>query len=149
MINISRFVLGTPQQNSNLTPVHKNEAFALVGDVGAQATAHDAVPSGQVHCIELSLNDLSDVVKYATLREGKRDTVDGMLLHEIVHIGILDHSIFSFLLVDTAVSLRDLSIGLPLVLLCLQSAGVRCNLCDRGGIIILLHTSNFKFIIIY
>ena len=119
MINISRFVLGTPQQDSNLTPVHENEAFALVGDVGAQATAHDAVPRGQVHCIELCLNDLSDVVKYATLRKGKWDTVDGMLLHEIVHISILDHGIFSFLLVDTTVSLRDLSVSLPLVLFCL------------------------------
>ena len=69
MIYISRFVLGTPQQDSNLTPVHENEAFALVGDVCAQAATYNAVPCGQIHRIELGLNDLSDVVKYTTLCE--------------------------------------------------------------------------------
>ena len=57
-----------------------------MSDIGAQSSAYDAVPSGQVHLVELRLDDLSDVIEHATLLEGESHTVDGVLLHRLVHI---------------------------------------------------------------
>ena len=62
MIDIGRFVLGSPEQDANFTPVYENEAFALVGHIGAETTTDDTVPSRQVHLIELCLDNLSDIV---------------------------------------------------------------------------------------
>ena len=82
--------------------------------VCAHAAPYDAVPSRQVHLIEFSLNDLSDIVEYAALVEGECDTVNCVLLHVRVHICILDHGILGFLLVCVTVRLHHLSIGLSL-----------------------------------
>ena len=93
MIDVGRFILGAPDQNSDFAPVHEDKALVLMSDVGAHAATHDAVPGRQIHRIELSLNDLCDVVKHAPLLEGKSDTVDGMLLHISVHICMLHHGV--------------------------------------------------------
>ena len=86
MVNVRRLVLGAPEQNADLAPVHENEALGLVGDVAAEATPHNAVPRWQVHLVELGLDDLGDVVEHAALLEGEGHAVDGVLLHRLVHV---------------------------------------------------------------
>ena len=131
MVNVSGFVLCAPDQDANLAPVHEDEALALVGDICAKATAYDTVPRWQVHLVKLCLDDLSDVVEDAALLEGKGDAIDSVLLHGLVHVGILDHCILSFLLIDGTMGLYNLIVGLALPLLSLISAGVCYNLSYR------------------
>ena len=141
VVDVSWIVLRAPQQNSNFTPVHEDEAFALMGDIWAKTAANNAVPGGQVHLIELCLNDLSNIVENTSLLEGKCHTVNGMLLHEFVHVSILNDSVLGLLLIDSAVSLSDLWISLWLVLLSLSLASVSCNLCDCLRLCLSLHIS--------
>ena len=114
VINVGRLILRAPEQDTHFAPIHENEALALMRHVCAHAAPHDAVPSRQVHLIEFSLNDLSDIVEYAALVEGECDAVNCVLLHVRVHICILDHGILGFLLVCVTVRLHHLRIGLSL-----------------------------------
>ena len=134
MVDIGGFVFGSPDEDSDFTPVNENEALALVGHIGAQSAPNDTMPGGQVHLIELCLDDLSDVVKDSTLLEGESNTVNGMLLHALVHIGILYHCIFGLLLIHIAVGLDYLCVRLSLPLLRLRCASVGCNLGDCLGL---------------
>ena len=128
MVNVSGLILRAPDQDAYLAPVHEDEALALVGDICAKATAYDTVPRWQVHLVKLCLDDLSDVVEDAALLEGEGDAIYGVLLHRLVHVGVFDHCILSFLLIDGAMGLYNLIVGLALPLLSLISAGVCYNL---------------------
>ena len=128
MVNVSGLILRAPDQDAYLAPVHEDEALALVGDICAKATAYDTVPRWQVHLVKLCLDDLSDVVEDAALLEGKVDAIDSVLLHWFVHVGILDHCILRFLLIDATMGLYNLIVGLALPLLSLIGAGVCYNL---------------------
>ena len=140
VVNVSGLILRAPDQDAYFAPIHEDEALALVGDVCAKATANDTVPGRQVHLVKLCLDDLSDVVQDAALLEGKSDAIDSVLLHRFVHVGVLDHCVLSFLLVDGAMGLYDLIVGLALPLLSLISAGVCYNLSYR------CHAFSFCFI---
>ena len=128
MVNVSGLILRAPDQDAYLAPVHEDEALALVGDICAKATAYDTVPRWQVHLVKLCLDDLSDIVEDAALLEGKGDAIDSVLLHWFVHVGILDHCVLGFLLIDATMGLYNLIVGLALPLLSLISAGVCYNL---------------------
>ena len=128
MVNVSGLILRAPDQDAYLAPVHEDEALALVGDICAKATAYDTVPRWQVHLVKLCLDDLSDIVKDAALLEGKGDAIDSVLLHWFVHVGILDHCVLGFLLIDATMGLYNLIVGLALPLFSLISAGVCYNL---------------------
>ena len=130
MVDIGRFVLGAPEQDSDLAPVHEDEAFALVGHVGAHTAPDDTMPSGQVHRVELCLDDLSDVVEHSSLLESKGDAIHGMLLHKFVHIRIFDYCVFSLLLVKGSVGLHYLRVCFSLPIFSLDGPSVSCNLCD-------------------
>ena len=128
MVNVSGLILRAPDQDAYLAPVHEDEALALVGDICAKATAYDTVPRWQVHLVKLCLDDLSDIVKDAALLEGKGDAIDSVLLHWFVHVGILDHCVLGFLLIDATMGLYNLIVGLALPLFSLIGAGVCYNL---------------------
>ena len=128
MVNVSGLILRAPDQDAYLAPVHEDEALALVGDICAKATAYDTVPRWQVHLVKLCLDDLSDIVEDTALLEGKGDAIDSVLLHWFVHVGILDHCVLGFLLIDATMGLYNLIVGLALPLLSLISAGVCYNL---------------------
>ena len=128
MVNVSGLILRAPDQDAYLAPVHEDEALALVGDICAKATAYDTVPRWQVHLVKLCLDDLSDIVEDAALLEGKSDAIDSVLLHRFVHVGILDHCVLGFLLIDATMGLYNLIVGLALPLLSLICAGVCYNL---------------------
>ena len=87
-----------------------------MGDIGAQTAAHNAMPSWQIHLIELCLDNLCDVVQYTPLCECKRHAVDRMLLHVLVHVGVLHHGILCVLLVESAMRLHNLRVGVFLPL---------------------------------
>ena len=131
MVNVRGLVLRAPEQNADLTPVHENEALGLVGDVAAKAATHNAVPRWQVHLVELSFDNLSDVVQHASLLEGKGHTVDGVLLHRLVHVCRLHHGVLCLRLVLVSMGLHHLRVGFLLPLFGLLSTGVSCNLRDR------------------
>ena len=128
MVNVSGLILRAPDQDAYFAPVHEDEALALVGDICAKATAYDTVPRWQVHLVKLCLDDLSDIVEDAALLEGKGDAIDSVLLHWFVHVGILDHCVLGFLLIDATMGLYNLIVGLALPLFSLISAGVCYNL---------------------
>ena len=139
VVNVGRLVLSPPEQNAHLAPVHENEALALVSHIGAKPTTHDAVPGWQVHLIELSLDDLSNVVENSALGEGERHAVNSMLLHVLVHVGIFHNSVLRVLLVDVPVGLHVLRVRVSLPLLGLVSSRVSCNL--RQSLSLSLHFS--------
>ena len=114
VVDVGGLVFRAPEQDADLAPVHEDEALALVCHVCAHAATYDAVPSRQVHLVELSLNDLSDIVQYATLVESECDAINGVLLHVRIHICILDDGIFSLLLVCVTVRLYHLCVGFAL-----------------------------------
>ena len=144
MVSIGGFVLCSPDQNSDLSPVYENEALALVGHIRAKAATHDTVPSRQVHLIKLCLDDLGNIVQDTALSECESYAVNSMLLHDFIHICVLDHCIFSMFLFSCSMGLYNLSIGLSLPLLGLIGSSVRCNLCNCLRLII--HFSNFNLI---
>ena len=81
---------GLEEEDSDLTKVEVDEVLGLVSDVGAEVAAHDAVPGGVVLLVELLLDEGGDVLLDVEALEGLRGDVDGILLHVLGHIGVLD-----------------------------------------------------------
>ena len=129
MVNVSGLVLGSPEQNANLSPVHEDEAFALVRDVGSKASSNNAMPSWKVHGIEFNFDYLCNVVKDSSLLESECNTVYSMLLHVLVHICILNYSIFGLLLVDCSMRLYNLFISISLPFLGFICTSIRSCTC--------------------
>ena len=67
--------------------------LGLVGHVGTEVAAHDAVPSGVVLLVELLLDEGGDILLDVELLESLRGDVDGVLLHVLGHISVLDNSL--------------------------------------------------------
>ncbi len=55
--------------------------LGLVGDVGTEVSAHNAMPGGVVLLVELLLDEGSDVLLNVELLKGLGGNVDGILLH--------------------------------------------------------------------
>jgi len=64
--------------------------LGLVGDVGAEVAAHDAVPGGVVLLVELLLDEGGDVLLDVVLLQGLGGAVHGVLLHVLGHVRVLD-----------------------------------------------------------
>ena len=60
---------GLEEEHRNLTKVEVNEVLGLVGDIGAEVAAHDAVPGGVVLLVELLLDEGGDVLLDVVLLE--------------------------------------------------------------------------------
>ena len=63
--------------------------LGLVGHIGAEVTAHNAVPCGVVLLVELLLDECGDVLLNVELLEGLGRDVDSVLLHVFGHISVL------------------------------------------------------------
>jgi len=81
------------EEDGDLSEVEVDEVLGLVGDVGAEVAAHDAVPGGVVLLVELLLDEGGDVLLDVVLLEGLGGAVDSVLLHVLCHVGILDHGL--------------------------------------------------------
>jgi len=78
------------QQDGDLAQVEVDEVPGLVRDVAAEVSADDAVPRGVVLLVELLLDVRRDVLLDVVLFEGLRGAVDGVLLHLLGHVRVLD-----------------------------------------------------------
>jgi len=65
----------------------------LVRHVRAEVAANDAVPGRVVLFVELLLDESGDVLLDVVLLESLGSAVDGVLLHVLGHVGILDHGL--------------------------------------------------------
>ena len=78
------------KQDRDLTEVEVDEMLGLMGHVGTEVTAHNAVPRGVVLLVELLLDECGNVLFDVELLEGLSGNVDGVLLHVFGHISVLD-----------------------------------------------------------
>ena len=67
-----------------MTEVEVDEVLGFVGDVRAEVTANDAVPSGVVLLVEFLLDVGGDVLLDVELLKSLGGDVDGILLHVCV-----------------------------------------------------------------
>merc|ERR1719183_1820000 len=82
---------GLEEEDGDLTKVEVDEVLGLVGDVGAEVTADNAVPGWVVLFVELLLDEGSDVLLNVVLLEGLGRDVDSILLHVLSHVSILNN----------------------------------------------------------
>ena len=130
MVNICWIIFRAPEQNADFSPVHKDEAFCLVGHVSTESTSHNAVPSRQEHCVEFVFDDLGNIIQNSSLLECKSHAIDCLLLHVLVHVCELHNSILCLLLIDSTVRLDLLMVFITLPFLCFGNSGVCCgSLC--------------------
>lgn len=73
-----------------MTHVEIDEVLGLVGHVGAEVTAHNTMPSWVILLVEFLLDVRSNVLLDVELLKGNISTVDSILLHLLVHVGMLD-----------------------------------------------------------
>merc|ERR1712107_644491 len=80
---------GLEEQDSDLTEVEVDEMLGLVGHVGTEVTAHNAVPRGVVLLVELLLDECGNILLNIELLEGLGGNVDSVLLHVLGHVCII------------------------------------------------------------
>ena len=65
--------------------------FGFMGDVRAEVAADDCVPGGVVLLVELLLDVGRNILLDIELLESHIGAVNGVLLHLLVHVCVLDH----------------------------------------------------------
>lgn len=65
--------------------------LGLVCDIGPEVSAHNTMPGRIVLLIELFLNVCGNVFLNVEFLQGYVGAVDGILLHLLVHVSMLDH----------------------------------------------------------
>ena len=78
------------EQHCHLPHVEVDEMLGLMGDIRAEVAAHNAVPGGIVLLVELLLDVGGDILLDVELLEGDVGAIDSVLLHLLVHVGVLD-----------------------------------------------------------
>ena len=81
------------EKNSDLAKVEIDEVLGLVGHIGAEVTAHNAMPRRVVLLVELLLDEGGDVLLDVVALEGLGRDVDGILLHVLSHVSILHNGL--------------------------------------------------------
>ena len=66
--------------------------FRLMRDITSKISSDDTVPGWVVFFVEFLFNVGSDVFLNVVLLEGLCGAVDGVLLHVLGHVGVLDNS---------------------------------------------------------
>ena len=78
------------EENGDLPQVEVDEMLGLVSDVAAEVTPDDAMPRRVVLFVELLLDVSGDVLLNVVLLQRLRRAIDGVLLHVLGHVRILD-----------------------------------------------------------
>ena len=79
------------EEDGDLTKVEVDEVLGLVGNVGTEVSAHDAMPGGVVLLVELLLDESGDVFLNVELLQRLRRNVDSVLLHVLGHVCVFDN----------------------------------------------------------
>ena len=77
--------------------------LGFVGDVGSEVASDDAVPGGVVLLVELLLDVGGDVLLDVVFLQRLGRAVDGVLLHLLRHVRVLEHRLRLLLLASLAV----------------------------------------------
>ena len=67
--------------------------LGLVGHIGAEVTAHNAMPGGVVLLVELFLDESGNILLNIELLEGLSGDVDSVLLHIFGHVCVLHNGL--------------------------------------------------------
>ena len=73
-----------------MSHVEVDEVLGFVGDVGSEVTAYDTVPGGIILLVKLLLVVGSDVFLNVEFFKSNVGAINGVLLHLLVHVGVLD-----------------------------------------------------------
>ena len=76
-----------------MTQIEVDEVLGLVCNIRAKVAANNAMPGWVVLFVEFLLDESRDVLLNIVLLQGLCGTVDGVLLHILCHVSILDHSL--------------------------------------------------------
>lgn len=79
------------EKDRNLTQVEVDEVFGFMSDIRAEVSSNDTVPGRVVLLVELLLNESSNVLLYVVLVQSLDGGVDGIILHLLRHVSILDN----------------------------------------------------------
>ena len=82
---------GLEQEDSDLAKVEVDEVLGLVGDIGAEVAANNAMPGRVVLLVELLLDEGGNVLLDVELLEGLGGDIDSILLHVFGHVSILNN----------------------------------------------------------
>ncbi len=74
-----------------MTKIEVDEVFGLVGYVGTEVSAYDAVPCGVVLLIEFLLDEGGNVLFDVEFFEGLCADVDSVLLHIFSHVCVFNN----------------------------------------------------------
>ena len=83
---------GFEKKDSDLTEIEVDEMLGLVGHIGAEVTANNAMPGGVVLFVEFLLDEGSDVLLNVEFLEGLGGDINSILLHVFGHVSILNNS---------------------------------------------------------
>ena len=82
---------GLEEKDGDLTKIEVDEVLGLVGHIGAEVTADNAMPGGVVLLVEFLLDEGGDVLLNVELLEGLGGNVDSVLLHVLGHVCVLNN----------------------------------------------------------
>lgn len=74
-----------------MTQVKIDEVLCLVCDIAAKIPAHDTMPGRVIFLVKFLLDIGSNVLLYVVLLHGLGGAVNGILLHVLRHVCVLDH----------------------------------------------------------
>jgi hypothetical protein len=73
-----------------LSHIEIDEVLSFMSHIGSEVSSDDAVPGGIVLLVELLLDVGGDVLFNIEFLEGNIGAINCVLLHLLVHVGVLD-----------------------------------------------------------